>query len=97
MIQNYMKTTKENIKLHKGEEYFYEVQHPEIFNCLEQRRIRKELMKIKEDTLLKEKVTCLDIASGTGNLVRHLRSAGFKVVACDLSARAQNLTYCIQK
>lgn len=85
MSREYRKVIQENIKLHKSEAYFYEVQHPGIFNFFEQRRIRKEVMKIKESLLTKTKTICLDLGSGTGNLARHLNSAGFEVIACDIS------------
>lgn len=84
MARDYRKIVEENIKLHKSEAYFYEIQHPEIFNLLEQRRIRREIKKIQEDPSRDR--LCLDLGSGTGNIARHLTSVGFETVACDLSS-----------
>lgn len=78
------KVFEENIKLHKSEAYFYEIQHPEIFNILEQRRIRNEVKKLSDTFSSKKELICLDVGSGTGNLARHLKSE-FNVIACDLS------------
>lgn len=75
---------EENIKLHKYEAYFYEIQHPELYNLFAQMRLRKEMAFLRGQ-LPFAKVRCLDIGSGTGNLVPHLTTAGFEVVACDLS------------
>lgn len=75
---------EENIKLHKSEAYFYEIQHPGIYNVLEQWRIRKELTEVKNGFAIKN-IVCLDVGSGTGNLIPHLTSMGFEVIACDLS------------
>jgi ubiquinone/menaquinone biosynthesis C-methylase UbiE len=73
---------QENIKLHKSEAYFYEANHPEIFNVLEQSRLKTQIAILKNEA---SGGLCVDVGSGTGNLGRLLRSAGFSVVACDLS------------
>jgi len=80
MESHFLAVTSENLKLHRTEAYYYEVQHPEIFNMKEQTRIRTEL-----DNLKVQPGVCLDIGSGTGNLVRHLNNIGLSTVACDLS------------
>lgn len=87
MKEVYLKIVKENIKLYRLEAYFYEIRHPEIFNFFEQRRLKKEVDKIKGDFLMvkKNNIVCLDVGSGTGNVARYLTSANFEVVGSDLS------------
>lgn len=75
---------QQNIELHKHEAYFYDAIHPENFNIFEQRRLRRELRKLKDE--IDPSLPVLDIGSGTGNLVRHLQRLGLNVVASDLSA-----------
>ncbi len=79
---NRQQILNENIRLHKSQAYYYEVNHPEIFNILEQARIKKQVMALKKDA---GTGLCIDVGSGTGNLSRQLKAAGFEVVACDLS------------
>jgi len=80
----YKNVVMENIKLQRLEAFFYEINHPEIFNFFEQRRLRREIRAIAKN-LSPMKTIALDIASGTGNVARHLQSFGLEVVACDLS------------
>ncbi|MCL0092289.1 class I SAM-dependent methyltransferase [Dehalococcoidia bacterium] len=75
---------QQNIELHKHKAYFYDAIHPEIFNIFEQRRLRRELRKLKGE--VNPLLPVLDIGSGTGNLVHHLQHLGLNVVASDLSA-----------
>ncbi|RLG91241.1 MAG: hypothetical protein DRO36_04610 [Candidatus Hecatellales archaeon] len=74
---------EENIKLGKVQAYFYEIVHSQIFNVIEQRRLRGVIGNLakKVDTYL----PALDIGSGTGNIANHLRHFGLKVIACDIS------------
>ena len=66
----------------------YDEGHPEIFNDIEQRRLRDTV--IRAVALARESgrgaVRTLDVGCGTGNLTRHLIGAGATVTAADLSA-----------
>jgi ubiquinone/menaquinone biosynthesis C-methylase UbiE len=73
----------ENIKLHRLEAYFYEIQHPEIYNLREQIRIRKKLATLAGS--FPPKSLCVDVGSGKGNLCSHLNALDMETVACDLS------------
>jgi len=75
---------QQNIELFKDLACFYDALHPENFNIFEQRRLRRELRKVKEES--NPSLPVLDIGSGTGNLVHHLQHLGLNVVASDLSA-----------
>jgi ubiquinone/menaquinone biosynthesis C-methylase UbiE len=86
MSEKSKKIIEENIKLHMSEAYFYEILHPSIFNILEQRRLHAEIRKLRANFPPYVEPLCLDIGSGTGNLVRVLNRAGFDdVVAVDIS------------
>lgn len=74
---------KKNIKIHNKIITFYNKNHDEIFNELEQQRIRKEFETIKNE--LGSGVEALDFGCGTGNLTQHLISLGFNVTAADVS------------
>jgi ubiquinone/menaquinone biosynthesis C-methylase UbiE len=84
MTQQERAIWEENLKLHKSEAYYYEVQHPEIYNFVEQRRIRSLIKALRQTVKLRNPL-CLDLGSGTGNLLSHIEVAGFDPVACDLS------------
>lgn len=84
MKESYKKIIEENIKLHRSEAYFYEIQHQEIFNYFEQKRLRREMKSIVRELSLSS-FFALDIGSGTGNISKHLSFFGVKTVACDLS------------
>lgn len=76
---------EENIRLHKAQAAFFEITHPEIFNVFEQRRLGREIVIITKDLHSTcANVACLDLGSGTGNIVRHLQHIKLDV-ACDLS------------
>jgi len=73
----------ENINLHKSEAYFYQIQHPEIYNLKEQKRLRNMLSALTSD--LQNDVLCVDIGGGVGNISNHLKRLKKEIVACDLS------------
>lgn len=75
---------QQNIELFKDLAYYYAALHPENFNIFEQRRLRREMRKLKDE--INPTLPVLDIGSGTGNLVHHLQHLGLNVVASDLSA-----------
>jgi ubiquinone/menaquinone biosynthesis C-methylase UbiE len=64
----------------------YERAHPEIFNPIEQDRLRRALQEAL-DALEKppQEVVALDLGCGSGNLTRHLLELGARVVAADVS------------
>lgn len=76
-----------NIKMHNKAACSYDDKHTEIYNPLEQLRLRKALKMAKDaiKTSSKTKVA-LDYGSGTGNLTRHLISLDFDVTAADVSS-----------
>lgn len=73
----------QNIQWHKTEAYFYNCTHPEDFNIFEQKRLRREIRAVL--SRMRGKLPVLDLASGTGNLVSHIRRYGVEPIACDLS------------
>lgn len=74
---------RQNIQWHQTEAYYYESTHPENYNIFEQGRLRRQIMALAEGINTRSPV--LDLGSGTGHLVRHLRRCGVEPVACDLS------------
>ncbi len=81
--ERYRTVLEQNIRLHRTEAYFYDATHPENFNVFEQARLKRELRRLAGAIGPGRPV--LDIASGTGNIARHLEKMGVPVVACDLS------------
>ena len=64
----------------------YDAAHGEIFNDIEQQRIRSALVEVSN--LIDgptEKYHALDFGAGTGNLTNHLLTLGFDVTAADVS------------
>jgi len=74
---------EQNIQWHKTEAYFYNCTHPEDYSVFEQRRLRREMEKFVSE--IDKTKPVLDLGSGTGHLVEHLRRFGVEPVACDLS------------
>ena len=74
---------EQNIKLHETEAYFYNATHPENYNVFEQRRLKKKVGELAVS--INSSLPVLDLASGTGNVSNHMKSAGLKPIACDLS------------
>ncbi len=73
-----------NIRGYSARAASYDSRHGEIFNNLEQRRLRRAL----SDALLAVRsggVQALDFGAGTGNLTRHLIELGAEVTAADVS------------
>jgi len=64
----------------------YEKSHREIFNPIEQQRLRSALQKAMNTVQTGSKpLAALDYGCGSGNLTRHLTELGFHVVATDVS------------
>ncbi len=73
-----------NVCNHAKEAPFYENIHGEIFNFIEQRRLRQALARASSLATCKTRVA-LDFGCGTGNLTSKLLDLGWKVVAADIS------------
>jgi ubiquinone/menaquinone biosynthesis C-methylase UbiE len=64
----------------------YDARHPEIFNDVEQERLRTALTRAVSMVAGDRPVRALDVGSGTGNLTSHLLALGAEVTASDLSS-----------
>ncbi len=75
-----------NIAIHDRVAGVYEARHGEIFNDIEQDRVRSALAHalalVHSNSAT---TTALDFGCGSGNLTRHLLELGAEVVACDVS------------
>src|SRR5688500_18041973 len=75
-----------NIRAHDRVVATYERKHDEIYNPIEQQRIRESLERAVAfagspvDTM-----TALDFGCGAGNLTEHLLHLGLRVIASDVS------------
>jgi SAM-dependent methyltransferase len=63
----------------------YESRHGEIFNAVEQARLRAELARAVADVQGAPARRALDLGCGTGNLTAHLVDLGVEVLAADVS------------
>lgn len=64
----------------------YEILHTEIFNQIEQERLKQSLRQaVTNIESTKNQPTVLDIGCGTGNLTSHLNQLGLAVTAADIS------------
>jgi len=80
------KEIKFNIKSHDKIASKYEKAHDEIFNDIEQDRIRSVLGQIIETVKSSGKnLKALDVGCGSGNLTRHLIDLGVYTVSADVS------------
>jgi ubiquinone/menaquinone biosynthesis C-methylase UbiE len=75
-----------NIAAHNRVADRYETIHAEIFNTVEQERLRTSLARAAE-LVGPEAPTALDFGCGTGNLAGHLAALGFRVTAADVADR----------
>ncbi len=73
-----------NIGLHAKEAPFYDAIHFEIFNFIEQHRLRRALALASNMVASRSRVA-LDFGCGTGNVTSKLLSLGWKVLAVDTS------------
>lgn len=78
-----------NQRAHDAVGALYDDRHPEIFNEIEQARLRAAVVRAVElaSSSRGSRVRALDVGSGTGNLIGHLIAAGASVTASDLSRR----------
>lgn len=81
-----------NVKIHDRVAERYERTHDEIFNDVEQARLRSALARAKAAIGSgADRPRALDFGCGSGNLTRHLLALGFEVVAADVSQRFLDL------
>ena len=81
-----------NIAIHDRMVRKYDARHGEIFNDIEQRRLRSALscaLSLVETR--SAMLTALDVGCGSGNLSRHLLDLGLQVVAADVSQGSLDL------
>ncbi len=83
------KVLSENLKVHKIEAPYYEQLHHEIFNRIEQARLKRSLARHLEEP---RGLRVLDYGCGTGNLTRALVHIGAIVTAADISPEMIALT-----
>ena len=75
-----------NVLIHNKIARNYEKTHGEIYNQIEQARLRERLSKaISYIDTEGTKKTVLDFGCGAGNLTRHLTLLGCDVIACDVA------------
>lgn len=77
---------KHNIQAHEAVVDRYERRHGEIFNPIEQARLRTALTRAKEQ-LHGSPLTALDGGCGSGNLTAHLLALDFQVTSADVSPK----------
>ena len=77
---------KENINLHNEISESYEDKHDEIFNTIEQDRLKEKLKLAIKNINTKSKIkNALDYGCGSGNLTRHLISLGLHTTSADVT------------
>lgn len=81
---------KENILAHNWIAKKYDLKHTEIYNCIEQERIKSTIRMLLRK-LNKKNPKILDFGAGTGNLTRHFVDLGCEVTACDVSQESLNV------
>jgi len=75
-----------NIAIHDRIARQYDARHGEIFNDVEQGRLRAALsLAVSMVETNRPTLTALDVGCGSGNLSRHLLDLGLQVVAADVS------------
>jgi ubiquinone/menaquinone biosynthesis C-methylase UbiE len=83
-----MSSIKYNQKVHDKIAEKYEFRHPEIYNPIEQARLRASLSEaLSLIQTNSETKTALDFGCGDGNLTKLLVDLGASVVAADLSSK----------
>src|SRR5438067_5158573 len=76
---------RRNARIHDRIARKYEKTHGEIFNPVEQRRVRERLAVAVASIRTTPPFTALDFGAGTGNLSRHLIALGIRTTAADVS------------
>jgi ubiquinone/menaquinone biosynthesis C-methylase UbiE len=87
-MQDASAQVRENIEIHDRIAENFERRHGEIFNEIEQERLRSALARsIGMATSRSSPRVALDVGCGSGNLTRHLLELGLDVVAADVSEK----------
>ena len=78
-----------NANAHNRISRSYEKQHGEIFNSVEQKRLKVDLQKAVQaiQSVAEKPYNALDMGSGTGNLTAHLLALNMQVTAADISMK----------
>jgi ubiquinone/menaquinone biosynthesis C-methylase UbiE len=81
-----------NVRIHDRIARKYEALHGEIFNGVEQSRLRGWLERAAAEVRTGSKpISALDVGCGSGNLTRHLLDLGMQVTAADVSEKFLDL------
>lgn len=80
----------QNKKAHDKIFKVYNLKHSEIYNKIEQARLRKVILNIVKKVKAKE-INVLDVGAGTGNLSLKFLDEGCKVIASDVSEKSLEL------
>ncbi len=77
---------KKNISIHNRSANSYERHHGEIYNHVEQKRLKKALkLALTHIETTNYPLVALDFGCGAGNLTAHLSDLGCNVIACDVA------------
>jgi ubiquinone/menaquinone biosynthesis C-methylase UbiE len=91
-IEDHAQKIRRNIDIHDRIARKYETIHGEIFNDVEQRRLRAALERaVLEVRTDRRPVRALDFGCGSGNLTSHLLALGAEVTAADVSVGCLDL------
>ena len=80
-----------NVAVHDRVARRYDAIHGEIFNDIEQARLRESLILAISAVRSERPVEALDFGCGSGNLTRHLLALGARVTAADVSTGCLDL------
>lgn len=81
-----------NIKVYNKIYNKYEKEHGDIYNPIEQKRLRESLARaMKEIQTKSEKIKCLDFGCGAGNVTKHLLEIALEVHVADVSVKFLDL------
>jgi len=82
---------KTNVLVHEAVASTYDDRHPEIFNPIEQTRLRN-LLAVALNNVQTGERHAMDYGCGTGNLTRHLLDLGCTVTAADVTPSFVQMT-----
>lgn len=80
----------DNIEKHARIAADYNKRHPEIYNPIEQHRLRQSLTYVRS-LINTDSALALDYGCGTGNVTAHLLDLGFNVEAADVTPNFVNM------
>ncbi len=90
-MKNKNSDIEKNIKAHNKVAKKYKKLHTEIYNEIEQGRLKEKLIYAKSLVQTENKYIALDYGCGDGNLTKHLLNIGFNVTSADISTSFLNL------